>query len=163
MYLRYIYKVVKQHDESMRYSTRGFKEGEMRIRLGYYAYHMRRWLRLLRRSRSLLSYPLPMSMQTSGGINRNITKVKLWPSSVSSVNSLLKIKAIQLNFGSVLADLARIYIKWLIEILNHSILYLFTQVRHHGIIAKNLTAMILSILGKWPSKPQMEKDNISLI
>jgi len=42
MYLRYIYYEVKQHEESMRYITRGYKEEKVRTRLGYHAYHMRR-------------------------------------------------------------------------------------------------------------------------
>jgi len=71
MYLRYINSMVKQHEESMRYSTRRFKEENMRTKLGCYAYHMRCWLRLLRRSWSLSSYPLPMSMHTWGGIDHN--------------------------------------------------------------------------------------------
>ena len=44
---------------------------EMRTRWGYSAYHMRRWLRLLRCSRSLLSYSLPMPILSPGGINSN--------------------------------------------------------------------------------------------
>ena len=47
----------------------------MRTRSGYHAYHMRRWLRLLRCSRSLSSYPLPLSMLTPGGIDHNIFAV----------------------------------------------------------------------------------------
>jgi len=61
----------EQHDKSMRHSTWGYRMEKMRIRLGYNAYYMRHWLRLLRHSRSLSSYPLPMSMLTPGDINRN--------------------------------------------------------------------------------------------
>ena len=41
MYLRYIYRMVKQYEESVRYSTQLFKEEKMRTRLGCHAYHMR--------------------------------------------------------------------------------------------------------------------------
>ena len=43
----------------------------MRTRLSYHIYYMRCWLRLLWYSRSLLSYPLPISMLSPGGIDRN--------------------------------------------------------------------------------------------
>ena len=55
----------------MRHNTWENNEEKMRTRLGFSAYHMRCWLRLLRHSRSLLSYPLPISMLTPGGIDRN--------------------------------------------------------------------------------------------
>ena len=61
----------------MRHNTWGNKMEKMRTRLGYNAYHMRRWLRLLRRSRSSSSYPLPMSMLTPGGIDHNRASAKL--------------------------------------------------------------------------------------
>ena len=61
----------EQHDKFMRHSTWGYRMEKMRIRLGYNAYYMRRWLRLLRRSWLSSSYPLPMSMLTPEGINRN--------------------------------------------------------------------------------------------
>ena len=83
MYLRYLKSMVKQHEESMRYSTRRFNEENMRTKLGCHAYHMRHWLRLLRCSRSSSSYPLPMSMRTWGGIDRNMkylknTEINIW-------------------------------------------------------------------------------------
>ena len=59
----------------MRYNTWGYNEEKMRTRLGCSTYCMRCWLRLLRHSRSLSSYPLPMSMLSSGGINRNNTPI----------------------------------------------------------------------------------------
>ena len=61
----------RKHDESMRYFTWGYNEEKIRTRLGYNAYHMRHWLILLRRSWSLSSYSLPMSMLTPGGINHD--------------------------------------------------------------------------------------------
>ena len=55
----------------MRHHTWGNKMEKVRTRLGCSAYHMRRWLRLLRRSRSSSSYPWPKSMLHPGGINHN--------------------------------------------------------------------------------------------
>ena len=50
-------------------------EDKTRTRLGYNTYCMRRWLRLLRRSWSLSSYSLPMSMLSPGGIDHNKYRV----------------------------------------------------------------------------------------
>ena len=61
----------------------------MRTRSGYHAYHMRRWLRLLRRSRSLSSYPLPISMLTPGGINHN----KSWTTTYITRNCMPSLKS----------------------------------------------------------------------
>ena len=73
MYLRYIYTTLESvHEVTMRHHTWGNKMENVRARLGYSAYHMRRWLRLLQRSRSSLSYPWPKSMLHSGGIDHNI-------------------------------------------------------------------------------------------
>ena len=69
----------------MRQCTWGCIKEKMKTRSGYHAYHMRHWLRLLRRSRSLSSYPLPLSMLTPGGINRNSSNVH-----VANINSSLK-------------------------------------------------------------------------
>ena len=55
----------------MRYHTWGNKMENVRTRLGCSAYHMRRWLRLLRCSQSSLSYPWPKSMLHPGGIDHN--------------------------------------------------------------------------------------------
>ena len=93
---------------------------------------------------------------------RILTKAKLWPSSAISINFSPEIKAIQLNCGSALANLTGTYTKQLIETPNRSIPYLPSLVRCHRIIAKKLIAIISSTLGKWPSKPQMEKDDNSL-
>ena len=65
------------HDESMRIITWGNKKEKMRTRLGCHFYHMRRWLILLWCSQSLSSYPLPMSMLTPWGIDRN-SNPDLW-------------------------------------------------------------------------------------
>jgi len=51
---------------------------KMKTRLGYNAYHMRRWLRLLWHSRLLSSYPVPMPTLTPGGIDRNRHEVNMW-------------------------------------------------------------------------------------
>ena len=56
----------------MRRHTWGNKMEKVRTRLGCSAYHMRHWLRLLRRSRSSSSYPWPISMLHPRGIDRNI-------------------------------------------------------------------------------------------
>jgi len=77
-----------------------------------------------------------------------LTKVKLWPSSAISVNFSPKIKAIQLNSGSVPADSTGTYTKQLIEMPNCSILYLPSLVRCHETIAKNSIAITSSTLGK---------------
>ena len=71
VYLRYIYITRSIHEESMRYRTWGCIEEKMRTRLGCHAFYMRHWLRLLRRSWLLLSYPLPSSMLTPGDIDHN--------------------------------------------------------------------------------------------
>ena len=61
----------------MRYSTWEYKKEKMRTRLGYHAYHMRRWLRLFWRSWLLSSYSLPMSMLTPEGIDHNSRDISL--------------------------------------------------------------------------------------
>ena len=93
---------------------------------------------------------------------RILTKAKLWPFSAISINFSSEIKAIQLNCGSALANLTGTYTKQLIETPNRSISYLPSLVRCHKIIAKKSIAIISSTLGKWPFKPQMEKDDNSL-
>ena len=76
----------------------------MRTRLGRHSYHMRHWLRLLQHSRSLLSYPLPMSMLTPGGIDHNIVLVnpvhKL-PGTSSLVGDLLNLEINECVFSDL--------------------------------------------------------------
>ena len=59
-------------------------EEKVRTRSGYHAYHMRRWLRLLRRSRSLSSYPFPLSLLIPWGIDRNINMSNLYEEGVNN-------------------------------------------------------------------------------
>ena len=50
-------------------------EKKVRTRSGYHAYHMRRWLRLLRRSQLLSSYPFSLSLLIPWGIDCNTKSV----------------------------------------------------------------------------------------
>ena len=70
----------------------------MRTRWGYSAYHMRRWLRLLRRSRSLSSYPLPMSMLSPGDIDHNTITLCLFDNTSNSTIS--KIANLPITFST---------------------------------------------------------------
>jgi len=53
-------------------------EETIRIRQGDSTYYIRCWLRLIAAQPIMLSYPLPFSMPSPGGINQNITKDKIY-------------------------------------------------------------------------------------
>ena len=72
VYLCYIYTTsCWNHKAYMRCNTWGNSEEKIRTKSGCSTYYMRHWLRLLQRSWLLSSYPLPMSMLSPGGIDRN--------------------------------------------------------------------------------------------
>ena len=92
-----------------------------------------------------------------------LTKFTLWLSSRNYATFLIVTKSIQSNSGSVLADSTGDFTKQSIGIQSPSIPHPSILAKYLGIIVRKPIATISSITGKWSSKPQMEKENISLI
>ena len=92
-----------------------------------------------------------------------LTKFTLQLSSRNYATFLIITESIQLNSGSVLANSTGDFTKQLMGIQSPSIPCLSILAKYLRIIARKPIATISSITGKWSSKPQMEKENISLI